>query len=286
MKNVNKEIYEGRVTQQVPSFVYEEYLQDGTFSPSTIAIFLVMASKSEDYAFNKTEMYNQYGRRIVDKAFKEMILSGHIVQVNYSLASNKRKVSIKFFVEPRTSSEVSRIVNTLLSTQLKTFPSATPSEDTAEYINKDIQAQRSFKKATKRKEKNSEGGWNIVVSENDTVIPCKEVPRIGGKQVFYVPLECSEEVAMDDEDTNIDVGSNKVDNVEDIEYLSFLLDGIYKMEGVSDSPEFDSVKEGYAHKRGNPIFLDIDGMFTNKAVIHKDITGSNYIVGKSYRGTA
>lgn len=278
MKDVNKEIYEGRVIQQVPSFVYEEYLQDGTFSLSTVAIFLVMASKSEDYEFNKSDMYKQYGRRAVDKAFEEMTLSGHIVQVKYSLSSTKRKVAIKFFVEPRTSSEVSRIVNTLLSTQLKSFPSAKPNKETEEYIDKDIQAQRSFKKATKRKERNSEGGWNIVAGEQDEVIPCKEVPRINGQQIFYVPLECS-----DDVETEEVVETTKVENVDD---MSFLLKGIYEMEGVSDSPEFDSVREGYAHKGGNPIFLDVDGRFTNKAMIHKDILCSNYIVDKEYRGTA
>ena len=278
MKNVNKEIYEGRVIQQVPSFVYEEYLQDGTFSPSTVAIFLVMASKSEDYEFNKSDMYNLYGRKFVDKAFKEMTLAGHIVHMNYSLAGNKRKVAIKFFVEPRTSSEVSRIVNTLLSTQLKSFPSAKPNKETVEYIDKDIQAQRSFKKATKRKEKNSEGGWNIVVKEHDEVIPCKGVPRINGQQIFYVPLECSDDVESDEV-----VETTKVENVDD---MSFLLEGIYELEGVSDSPEFDSVRGGYAHKGGKPIFLDIDGRFTNKAMIHKDILCSNYIIDKEYRGTA
>ncbi|MCD2337377.1 hypothetical protein [Bacillus cereus] len=281
MKHVNKEIYEGRVTQQVPSFVYEEYLQDGTFSPSTVAIFLVMASKSENYEFNKSEMYEVYGRKFVDKAFKEMILAGHIIQVNFSVSNTKRKVLIHFFVEPRTSSEVNRIVNTLLSTRLKSFPSAKPNKETMEYINKDIQVQRSFKKAQKRKEKNSEGGWNIVVSEDDKVIPCKEVPRINGQQIFYVPLECS-----DDVETAEIVGTTKVDNVEDVDSMSFLLEGIYEMEGVSESPEFDPVKEGYAHKSGKPIFLDVDGMITNKAIIHKDILCSNYIVGKEYKGTA
>ncbi|WP_144466102.1 hypothetical protein [Bacillus nitratireducens] len=274
MKNVNKAIHEGRITQQVPSFVYEDYLQDGTFSLSTVAIFLVMASKSENYEFNKTELHTQYGRRVVDKAFSEMILAGHIVQVNYSLSSTRKKVAVKFFVEPRTSLEVTRIVNKLLSTQLKSFPSAMPSEETVEYINKDIHIQRSFKKAHKRKEKNTEGGWNIVVSEQDNVIPCKEIPRINGQQIFYVPLECS-----DDVEKNEVAETTKVENVDD---MSFLLEGIYEMEGVSESPEFDPVKEGYAHKRGNPIFLDIDGKFTNRAIIHKDIESSNYIVGEVY----
>ncbi|EJS12680.1 hypothetical protein IKS_03677 [Bacillus cereus VDM062] len=276
MKNVNKAIYEGRITQQVPSFVYEDYLQDGTFSLSTVAIFLVMASKSEHYEFNKSDLNNQYGRRIVDKAFKEMTLAGHIVQMNYSLASNKRKVSIKFFVEPRTSSEVSRIVNTLLSTQFKNIPSASPSNETSEYINKDINIQRDFKEARNRKVRNTEGGWSIVVSEKDEVISCKEVPRINGKQIFYVPLEMPEEVPLEDD-------NSPVESVDDID---FLLEEIYDMKDVKESPEFDSVKGGYAHKKGSPIFLDMDGLVTNKATIHKDILCSNYIVGKVYEGTA
>ncbi|WP_088350343.1 hypothetical protein [Bacillus cereus] len=276
MKNVNKAIHEGRVTQQVPSFVYEDYLQDGTFSPSTVAIFLVMASKSEHYEFNKTDLYNQYGRRIVDKAFREMILAGHIVQMNYSLASNKRKICIKFFVEPRTSSEVSRIVNTLLNTQLKRFPSAMPNEDTKEYIDKGINVQRNFKEARNRKVRNTEGGWSILVSGDEEVISCKEVPRISGKQIFYVPLEIPEEVPFEDNNSH----------VESVEGIDFLLEKIYDMEGVKESPDFDSIKEGYAYKKGSPIFLDIDGKPTNKATIHKDILCSNYIVGKVYEGTA
>ena len=191
MKNVNKAIYKERVTQQVPSFVYEEYLEDGTFSLSTVAIFIVMASKSENYEFNKSHLCDQFGRRIVEKAFTEMMLSGHLIQVNYSLSSRERRVSIKFFVEPRTSSEVSRIVNTIISTQLKKFPSAKVNKTTQEYINKGIKLKRDFKEA-KRRKKITEGANYIIETSEGELIECKEVPRIGGGKVFYVPKDDSE----------------------------------------------------------------------------------------------
>ncbi|PEM69787.1 hypothetical protein CN613_10295 [Bacillus pseudomycoides] len=271
-KNVNKEIYEGRVTQQVPSFVYEDYIQDDTFSLSTVTLFTIMASKSENYEFNKSDLYNKYGRRIVDKAFKEMMLAGHLIQINYSLASNKRKVAIKFFVEPRTSSEVSRIVNTLLSTRFKNIPSAAPSNKTLEYINKGVKLQRDFEEAKRRMKRNSEGGWIIEVEDTEELIPCKERPRIGGNQVFYIPLEMSKEIpAMEDGYP-----------IESINNIDFLLDGIYEIEGVKESPEFDSIQKGYAHKKGNPIFTDIDGAPTNTATIREDILNSNFIVGEIY----
>lgn len=272
-KNVNKSIYKGRVTQQIPSFVYEEYLQDGTFSPSTVAMYTVFASKSENYDFNKSELYKRYGRRTVDKAFKEMILSGHIVQVNYSLESNKRMVAVRFFTEPRSSSEVSRIATTILNKQLSRFPSAHISEDTMEFINKGIELQRDFAEAKRRMQRNSEGGWNIIVDETEEVIPCKEVPRINGKQVFYVPLEEPKHAPFIEETTEI--------NEEGV--MDSLLNGLYDIEGVKESPEFDSIKEGYAHsKQGGCIFTDIDGLPTNQASISIGLSESNFIVGKIY----
>ena len=271
-KNVNKAIHEGRVTQQIPSFVYDDYIQDGTFSLSTVALFTIMASKSYDYEFSKSHLYDVYGRRIVDKAFREMTLSGHIIQVKYSLGSNKNKVCVKFFVEPRTSSEVSRIVNTLLSTQFKNFPSAKASKETLEYINKGIKLQRDFKEAKRRMERNSEGGWSITVEDTNEIIPCKVIPRIGNGKVFYIPLEMPEDDTYT-EDTSL---------VDSVDSIDFLLSGIYDIEGVKELPEFNSIQKGYAHKKGVPVFTDIDGAATNKASIHGDIFNSNFVVGKIY----
>ncbi|ACK92307.1 hypothetical protein BCAH820_1352 [Bacillus cereus AH820] len=271
MKNVNKAIYKERVTQQVPSFVYEEYLEDGTFSLSTVAIFIVMASKSENYEFNKSQLYSQFGRHIVEKAFIEMMLSGHLIQVNYSLSSRERRVSIKFFVEPRTSSEVSRIVNTIISTQLKKFPSAKVNKTTQEYINKGIKLKRDFKEAKRRKKITEGANYTIEASEGE-LIECKEVPRIGGGKVFYVPKDDSE---FEYGGKHFSEECHERNQIE-IANVKSLLDGFAIDEVGRTTHEEDNYLQGYANKGGKIVYSDADGRPTNEAIFSEITCGVVY----------
>ncbi|PFJ81441.1 hypothetical protein COI95_08730 [Bacillus cereus] len=270
MNNVNKEIYDGRVTQQVPSFVYEEYLEDGTFSLSTVALFTIMASKSEYYEFNKSHLNDQFGRRIVDKAFEELQLSGHLVQVNYSLSGNIRKVSTRFFVEPRTSGEVKRIVNTILSTQLKKFPSAKVNKFTQEYINKGVKLKRDFKEAKRRKQLR-ENGINTVETLDGRLIECKEVSRIGGGKVFFVPKDDSEFEAGGKYFSEECHERNQLELADLMEGFD-LVDNNHELhDQLYEYHEEDSHLQGYANKYNKVVYTDIDRMQTNKAVLPSQI---------------
>ncbi|MED0943692.1 hypothetical protein [Bacillus mycoides] len=267
MENVNKVIYSERVTQQVPSFVYEEYLSNKTFSISTATLFMVMASKSSNYEFNKSDLYEQFGRRIVDKAFEELQLSGHLIQVNYSLSGNIRKISIKFFVEPRTSSDVSQIVNRILSTQLKKFPSAKVNKFTQEYIDKGVKLKRDFKEA-KRRKKLTENGTHTVEKFDGELIECKEVPRIGGGKIFFVPKDDSEFEAGGkhfSEECHEHIQTEIAD-------MKSLLDGFTIGETGRTTHEEDSHLQGYANKGNKIIYSDRDGRPTNKAILPSRIT--------------
>ncbi|EJQ09784.1 hypothetical protein IE3_03360 [Bacillus cereus BAG3X2-1] len=265
MKNVNKTIYEGRVTQQVPSYVYENYVDEGLISLDTGMIFTIMASKSENYEFVKTVLHDKYGRRVIDKAYRELKALGHLLQVNYNVREGnqtKTKSITKFFVEARSSAEVKVIVSDIIKGKLSQFPSAKPTKDTLAYINKGVKIERDFKVARKRIEMKESGGM-VIQQDNRQLIECKEIKHVSSDKIFFAPKE----EIIEDGFLQIDRVGNLTDDEETEDY-SFLLEGIANIDGVKDKAEFNSIQEGFAHdKQGKVVLRDSDEKQTNKANI-------------------
>ncbi|MGI8301543.1 hypothetical protein [Bacillus paranthracis] len=224
-----------------------------------------MASKSENYEFVKTVLHDKYGRRIIDKAYRELKALGHLLQVNYNVREGnqtKTKSITKFFVEARSSAEVKIIVSDIIKGELSQFPSAKPTKDTLAYINKGVKIERDFKVARKRIEMKESGGM-VIQQDNRQLIECKEIKHVSSDKIFFVPKE----EIIEDGFLQIDRVGNLTDDEETEDY-SFLLEGIASIDGVKDKAEFNSIQEGFAHdKQGKVVLMDSDEKQTNKANI-------------------
>ncbi|MGG0648522.1 hypothetical protein ABE083_16905 [Bacillus mycoides] len=90
-------------SKQFGYFTFDQMrlVEEGIISASTFTVLCWMVSKPKYWTFRKNYMYETFERRMVDKAFRELISAGHLVVVN-NREGKKEELCVRVFAERQT----------------------------------------------------------------------------------------------------------------------------------------------------------------------------------------
>ncbi|MEH6934584.1 hypothetical protein [Bacillus sp. JJ783] len=223
-------------SQQYGYFTFDQMrlVEEGLISASTFTVFCWMISRPKKWTFRKYHMYDLFSRKIVDKAFKELIEVGYLVVVNHG-KGKASGICVRVFAERQSPLKMKQYATRMI-------------QKLRSQGKKDIsisELQWNFFSSQHLELDNTEcADWENTPSEDWT---SEEVSTPAPKEDKQVTVfDIIDGLTLDVKDVN------RTDNTEIDEYE-------------------DYIPLGYANKGNKIIHADKDGRPTNKAVLPSQI---------------